>query len=255
MFTITARPIDANGPTTACAATAHASPIEANGLILIQPNTGSDAIDIAAAFDRLGPELSDHGFERFAFFAENHSTWTMNWKQPYETFLEAYHIFSLHRTTLAKEILSTPMLTEVFGPHGRGVLMGRNAIEMLKRDSAEWTFKGTTNLVYWLFPNTVLSLPMTGHAELWQFYPCEGRSDRTRVHVRFYTPAVVQSDKEKAFWDRMIDFTMNVVTTEDFAQQERIFANMRSGLLPELIFGRNEPALINYHRGIEAALG
>ena len=75
------------------------------------------------------------------------------------------------------------------------------------------------------------------------------------VTVRFYIPAEESNEARRAFWDRVVDFTMKVVTTEDFAQQEAIWRNVRSGHLPAVVFGRNEPALIHYHRAIDAALG
>ena len=225
---------------------------EACGLILVRPRVGGAPVDVAAELHELAPEMKGHAFDGMSWFGEHHSSWTMNWKQPYESFLETYHIFSLHRDTLAKEVMSTPMLTDTMGPHGRGVLMGRNAPEVLKRPQDEWCFAGHANLVYWLFPNTVLSMPMTGHAELWQFYP--DAPDRTRVHVRFYAPQVLQTDRERSFWTNMMNFTMDVVTQEDFAQQEAIYTTLKTGQLPELHFGRNEPALIHYHRSLARAL-
>lgn len=225
---------------------------EACGLIVVNPRVGGEAVDVAAMLGPLAAEFEGHGFGNKAYFAEHHSSWTMNWKQPYETFLEAYHIFALHKDSLAREVLSTPMLCEPMGQHGRGVLMGRNAPNLLSQPVEAWRFSRHANLVYWLFPNTVLSMPMTDHVELWQFYP-EG-VDRTRVHVRFYTPQPLQADRETEFWKGMVDFTMGVVTNEDFAQQEAIFKNLRTGQLPELYFGRNEPALIHYHESLARAL-
>lgn len=226
------------------------------GLILVRMERTDSSSDLVRdmEFNGLDEELKVHEFESFAFFEERHSEWRMNWKQPYETFLEAYHIFALHQGTLAKEVLSTPMLTDAFGPHGRGVLMGRRAKELADRPEEEWERAGNANIVHWIFPNTVLSLPMTGHAELWQFYPVADSPMQTQVHVRFYTPEPVETDKERNFWERMVEFTMGVVTTEDLAQQELIHKNIRSGSLPELIFGRNEPALIHYHEALAQRL-
>jgi hypothetical protein len=51
----------------------------------------------------------------------------------------------------------------------------------------------------------------------------------------------------------MVDFTMSFVS-EDFVQQEQIFGNLISGLLPEMIYGHNEPALIHFHQSLEAVL-
>jgi phenylpropionate dioxygenase-like ring-hydroxylating dioxygenase large terminal subunit len=226
---------------------------EQGGLLLVRPAAGGEPIDVGHELAGLASELAALGLEGFTFYAERHSTWTMNWKQPYDSFLEAYHIFSLHRDSLSKEVLSTPMLTDAFGPHGRGLVMSRAGLRLLDLDESEWTLRGSGNLVYWLFPNTILNLPAPGHVELWQFYPAENDAGRTRVHVRFYTPGEPASDNQRAFWDRMVDYTMSFVD-EDFVQQSTIFANLRSGILPELIFGRNEPALVHYHHALDHAL-
>jgi hypothetical protein len=90
--------------------------------------------------------------------------------------------------------------------------------------------------------------------ELWEFHPEAGSPDRTRVSIKFYTPGEVGSDKERDFWHRNVEYTTGVVFVEDFPQQQTIHANLRSGLLPELIYGRNEPGLIHFHRFLAAAL-
>ena len=230
---------------------------EVSGLILVRPVVtpeGGQPIDGGALLSGMESELSDRGFDGLTFFAEDQSEWAMNWKQPYETFLEAYHIFALHKESLARVILSAPMLTDTFGPHGRGLLMGHAAKGLLEQEVDAWTFEGRANLVYWLFPNSVISMPMTGHVEHWQFFPHEERPDRTQVLVRFYVPGDTPSDDKRAYWKRLVDFSLRVVTSEDFAQQVKIYKGLRSALLPELHFGRNEPALIHFHRSIERAL-
>ncbi len=224
------------------------------GLIVVGATPQAGPVDVEDLLAGLGSELASHGFESWALVGERVNTWDMNWKMPYETFLEAYHIFALHRDSLAKQVLATPMLSEFFGPHGRGVLTGREAPKLEKLHTDQWRFKNHANLVYWLFPNTVLSMPMTGHAELWQFYPGTGPAT-SRVSTRFYAPAEPATDKERAFWSRMIDFTMTVVENEDFVQQEAIQRNVGTGIYEQRIFGRNEPAMIHYHEGLDRALG
>jgi hypothetical protein len=45
-----------------------------------------------------------------------------------------------------------------------------------------------------------------------------------------------------------------VTNDEDFPQSIAIHRNLASGAIPELVFGRNEPSLIHYHRQIAAAI-
>ncbi len=226
---------------------------ESSGIVYVSPSIDAGPIDAEKELAGLGPTLSGVGFEDFVLFDEQRSTWTMNWKQPYDTFLEAYHIFSLHKESLSKETLSTPMLSESFGPHSRGVVLQREAIKLLTRPEDEWTLRNNANVFFALFPNSILNLPAPGHAELWQFFPDGARVDRTRVHVRFYTHGEPASANQRAFYERMIQFTTSFVA-EDFRQQEDIYFNLKSGLLTEMIYGRNEPALSHFHRMLDVVL-
>jgi len=93
---------------------------------------------------------------------------------------------------------------------------------------------------------------MSGHVELWQMYPEPGDPHRTRVGVKFYVPSGRVAEGE--FWDANVRFTHRVVFEEDFGQQQDIHRSLRTGLMPEVIYGRNEPALIHHHQSVEAAL-
>jgi phenylpropionate dioxygenase-like ring-hydroxylating dioxygenase large terminal subunit len=227
---------------------------EAGGLITIRPDPSTAPLHGAEHLGGLGDELDGLGFDRLTLMAEQHHDLRANWKQPYETFLEAYHVFALHRTTLANQIMSTPMLADFYGPHGRGVLMGREMpkrLPGLPRD--QWRLRQYGNLVYWLFPNAIISLPMTGHAELWLVYPHRTDPGRCHVNLKFYVPTHTVEERAE-FWQRMLNYSSTIVLEEDFRQQEAIYNGIASGMHPGFIFGRNEPALIHYHRALHAAL-
>lgn len=227
---------------------------ETGGLILLRPSAGTAPIDGAAHLGALTEEFAAYGFEDLTLFAERTLDLRTSWKQPYETFLEAYHVFALHRDTISREILSTPMLADFFGPHGRGVLLGRKTEKLIRENGGRHTLRNTGNIVYWLFPNVVLSMPMTGHAELWQTYPDPDTPGRCTVALRFYIPRAQAIEERRPFWDRMLDYTTRIVMEEDFPQQERIYQGLASGSHPGPVFGRNEPALIHFHRCIDEAL-
>jgi hypothetical protein len=95
---------------------------------------------------------------------------------------------------------------------------------------------------------------MSGHAELWEMYPEPEDPHRTRVTVRFYTPGRPKTDEEQAFYATNVKLTTQVVFKEDFDQQQDIHRSLRTGLMPEVVFGRNEPMLIHHHEQIELAL-
>ncbi len=52
-------------------------------------------------------------------------------------------MFSLHRDTLAPDMLSTPFVGEDFGPHTRGVVMRKEVVQLLEQPESEWDLKPT----------------------------------------------------------------------------------------------------------------
>jgi phenylpropionate dioxygenase-like ring-hydroxylating dioxygenase large terminal subunit len=226
------------------------------GLILVRLEPADDEmrIDVEAELAGLGPELADWGFDRWRFFDQREGVFEANWKLVRDTFLESYHVFSLHRDTLAPDMLSTPFVGEEFGPHDRGVVVRKEVVSLLERPESEWELKPYGSIVYILFPSAVINLPMSGHAELWEMYPEPGNPHRSRVTVRFYVPREPVSDEDRAFWDANVRFTHRVVFEEDFGQQQDIHRSLRTGLMPEVVYGRNEPALIHFHSEVEVAL-
>lgn len=225
---------------------------ERSGIVLVRPG-GGEPIDADAELGGLAPELAEHRFADHRFFAEHHSEWEMNWKLGVDTFLEAYHIFSLHRATIAPDFLSTPSLHDPFGPHSRVLAFRRSVLELADQSESDWRLRPHCSILYRLSPHVVLNLTAAGHTEMWEFNPLSS-PHRTAVTIRFYTPSEVTSDQERRFWNRNVEYTVGAVVKEDMAQQAAIHANLRTGLLPEVIYGRNEPGLIHFHQTITAAL-
>ncbi len=218
------------------------------------PGERAEAIDVERELNGLGPEIGDLGFEQWHFLEERRGLFEANWKLIHDTFLESYHVFSLHRDTLAPDMLSTPFVGENFGPHTRGVVTRKEVTSLLERPESEWELRPFASVVYILFPSIAINLPMSGHAEFWEVYPEPDDPHRTRVAVRFYVPRRPTSDEERAFWDANVRFTTKVVFDEDFGQQQDIHRSLRTGLMPEVVYGRNEPALIHHHEEVARVL-
>jgi phenylpropionate dioxygenase-like ring-hydroxylating dioxygenase large terminal subunit len=224
------------------------------GVIFARLGRSEEEIDVERELAGLGPELASYNLDSWRFLDERAGVFEANWKLIHDTFLESYHVFSLHRDTLAPDMLSTPFVGEEFGPHSRGVVMRKEVTRLLEQPEAEWELRPYGSIVYILFPSVVINLPMSGHAELWQIYPEPADPHRTSVTVKFYVPREPTTDEERAFWDANVRFTHRVVFEEDFGQQQDIHRSLRSGLMPEVIYGRNEPALIHHHVEVERAL-
>ena len=55
-------------------------------------------------------------------------------------------------------------------------------------------------------------------------------------------------------WDKNMQLVLDVVTGEDFPTGRTIQLGLTSGAQTHTVFGRNEPAMIHYHRSLRAAL-
>lgn len=108
------------------------------GLVLVRiGGERSGPIDVESELAGLGHEIGDWGFEHWHFFDERSGVFDANWKLIHDTFLESYHVFSLHRDTLAPDMLSTPFVGEDFGPHSRGAVMRKEVVGLLERPQSE----------------------------------------------------------------------------------------------------------------------
>jgi phenylpropionate dioxygenase-like ring-hydroxylating dioxygenase large terminal subunit len=222
------------------------------GLIVARVG-GNAPIDIASELGGLGPEIGELGLDGYVFFEERSGVFDANWKLIYDTFLESYHIFSLHRDSIGPDLLSTPFVADTFGAHARANVMRREVTKLLELPESEWDLRANSSLVYLLFPSALINLPMSGHAELWEVYPEPDDPHRTRVTLKFYVPEE-PSEEQRRFWETNVKFTQKVVFKEDFDQQQDIHRSLRTGLMPEVIYGRNEPLLIHHHQQLELAL-
>lgn len=223
------------------------------GLVLVRLG-GSEPIDVEEELGGLAPELASHRLDGYWFSDERSAEFSMNWKLALDTFFEGYHIFALHRKTLAADFLSAPSLTETMGDHGRTVVFRRDVVGLLEKEKSEWALRPHSTIVYRLFPNAVINMPSSGHVELWRVNPVGDDPGKCRVDVRFYLPAEPTTDKARNFWRKNVDLTVSVVFGEDFTQQEDIYRTLRTGLLPDVVYGMNEPSLIAQHRSYDQEL-
>ena len=105
---------------------------------------------------------------------------------------------------------------------------------------------------YLIAPNVLLT-HQVDHIQFWRVYPLDGAS-RCRVELNLFWPLPMDEEAERKA--RLnVDLVWQVTTDEDFPQSLAIHRNLASGVLPELVFGSNEPALIYYHQNIAKAIG
>jgi phenylpropionate dioxygenase-like ring-hydroxylating dioxygenase large terminal subunit len=223
---------------------------EGHGLIFVRP--GSDEpIDLDAVLCGLGPELDSYKLASYHHVETRTHTQAINWKLVVDTFLEAYHIFSLHKQSIAPHYFSRSTLFDPYGPHSRFIGLRRSILDLVGTPEESWSILPHATMHYVLAPNALLVHQMD-HFELWRVFPLA--VDRSLVHTSLYAPSQPDDERAQRYWRKNLDILLQVTNTEDFPQCERIQAALAAGAIDTLFFGRNEPALAHFHRSLAAML-
>ena len=215
--------------------------------LLLDP---AGSLDLDAALGDFGAELAAFGLADYRHRGSHVWTKRMNWKLGVDTFLEYYHVPILHRASIGKTLFGTVFLYEACGRHSRLVAPRRSIVDQRDDDPATWRVVPHATIVYRLFPNAVF-ISQGPHVELMRFFPDPERPDTTACRFSFASPADDRSNRD---WEEMMRLALGVLDNEDFAVMEGVQANLAAGVQREIVFGRNEIGLQNFHQERDTAL-
>jgi hypothetical protein len=174
----------------------------------------------------------------------------MNWKLILDTFTESYHIRWLHKSTIAPYFNSDCVIFEPFGRNCASIGLRANVLDELAKPKEEWSLLPYGTIQYFLVPNALV-VHQLDHIELWRVEPLD--VGRVRTMTSIFAP---QPPTESAlrYWTKNLDLLLDVTGSEDFPTMEQIYATLRAGALPELVYGRNEPPLVHLHTTLNELL-
>ena len=223
---------------------------EKYGLIFVHP-TSTAPFDVDTVLCGAEDEIADYGLADYVHVETRFNTWKMNWKLFLDTFTEAYHIRFLHKNTIAP-YFACDVIFDAYGPNPRTIGLRKDVVEQFStKPKDEWRLLPYSTTQYFLVPNGILVYQLD-HIEVWRVTPIDVGT--TMIATSIFAPEPPQSEKALRYWIRNLDAVLRVTETEDFPSMEQIQKNMASGALPELIYGRIEPALVHLHQSINAAL-
>ena len=75
------------------------------------------------------------------------------------------------------------------------------------------------------------------------------------MDLALYVPKAPTTEEERIHWEKNMQLVLDVVTGEDFPTGRTIQIGLTSGAQDQVVYGRNEPAMIHYHRSLRSALG
>ena len=229
---------------------------EKHGLLFVRPSPlragESETIDVDAWLGDFAGAFAALDLARFPLHSADRVTPALNWKFAIDTFLEGYHIPHLHRRTIAPYFIGNVGTFDAAGPHSR-MCVPRNSIET-QRPLADDRRGFLPHIIalYQLFPNAVL-IWQVDHVELWRAFPDRIDPGRCEVELTLYRPE--PTERPAAYWEKNRDIAIRTVLEEDFPLGERMQVGFESGATGEVVYGRNEPSLVHFHKSIRDALG
>lgn len=222
---------------------------EAAGLVFVRPE-GDEPIDVDAHLAGLGIELAAYRLDGFVAYARRRSTWQANWKLIVDTYMESYHVFSLHKGSVGPDYPGHVMVYDPFGPHLRFPVPRATLFALRDQPRESWNLLQHATVQYLLGPVAIVNHTVD-HVLTWRFLP--EAPDRTTIEMVFYVPAVDQADDRRPYWDDWVNLHLDVTYQEDFPASEAIHRTLVSGRVEATTLGANEIAVRHFHRAVDAA--
>lgn len=223
---------------------------EAEGLIFVRVRTG-EPIDVGRYLGAARPDLAALDLGATVLVDQRQAEWAMNWKLLLDTFGEAYHIRTLHTTTLAPYFDSGCTIVEPLGPHQVNVGFRKKLDDELTKPEAEQQLLPFATMQFFVLPNALIVFQVD-HIEVWRVEPIA--VDRCRATTSVFALRGPVDDAQRAYLVKNLDLLLDVTGREDFPMMESIQANLASGAVPDVVFGRIEPGLVHLHRSVDDAL-
>ena len=220
---------------------------ERAGLIYVML-TPDLALDVDAWLGEFAPELATLKLDEWTIF-EQRELPGPGWKVALDGYLEAYHHNSLHGKTVGKMTVGNLLVLDTFGPHQR-LTFGRKTLgELQNQTEAEWDVGKHIRLIHNCFPNLSVSGILGDHCLVSQIFPGP-TPDTTLTRQTVLVAQPPLTDEARAASRLFSDMVLQAVRDEDYVVGASIQEGLQSGANREFLFGRNEPAVQNYHRTV-----
>lgn len=245
--------------------------VERDGLLWVHPQPDGE-LNVGELLGDLADELASHNISTLAYAGMSTIDKNLNWKLANDTFGETYHFQKLHKDTLGRLYIGNNLHFKEFGRHHRFVTANLGIHEMRQLPEEEWKITRATFVLYYLFPNIQLVIG-EGTATLIRIYPDRTNPGRSISKISFYyTQEVVDQidpDAEVSASDvynpesrqetgpslaASREVFRSTIENEDYVMGEMQQQAAENGVLGEIQFGRNEPALHHFHNSFREAM-
>lgn len=226
-------------------------PVEERHGLLWGRLSGGEPLSLERYLSTLDADFSHLSLSSQVMYQPTRFSVEMNWKLAIDIFLEAYHVRYVHHKSIYPIFFDNLALFESFSPHQRNFFPKRTILSLAAEDKASWRLRAHCNILYHIFPNTLL-LVQPDHLSMFHVQP-DGVA-RSKVFAYTLLPEAPASEKAAAYWQKNIDILYGALK-EDFAMGESIQRGAASGANEELLLGRYEQSLQRFHHAVSSYLG
>lgn len=230
---------------------------ERYGMLWVRPSPGA-AIDVDECLGGLEEDMEHWGLGSHHFSTSQVMKADINWKLAIDTFGENYHFDVLHRDTLAPEFHGNLQTHDIYGMNYRMVFAYKRFLEVAQQipDPNNWPVRYMSLAVYFIYPNTIVLVDQFA-VDVLRMFPDEGSPGKSRTAHSWYLheSAVDHFDEHPEHIEERFEGFNGVIEREDYVMARSTQMTAERGILPHVIFGRNEPALHHYHNAHRKGLG
>ena len=173
-----------------------------------------------------------------------------NWKIAYDGYLDLYHLPILHKDTFGPNFPNQAHYY-AWGPHQRVSSPHPGLAALDGRPEEEFPDAVLMGGVWTIFPHVSIATFDAGGPGvlLSQLFP--GKTPRESVTVQTYLMSQEPDDEQRALALKQVELLEYVVREEDYATGLRQQGALATGVLDEVLFGRNEGGGHRFHRWVE----
>lgn len=233
--------------------------LERAGLIwvILDPASQLNIEDFLCGYDEM---LAHFGLESWHLFGTKRVDGP-NWKMAFDGYLDLYHLPVLHAKVFGKMSNRTHYFE--WGPHQRVTQPtsmrldpGKGMIDLLKMEPDEWPMTSLMDGVWTIFPNvSVATFYGGGVSGVFISVLVPGATVKESVTHQFYLMQSEPADeKSREDAQRRFDGLEVVVREEDYATCKRQHSGLRSNLIDQVYFGRNEGGNQRFHAWVNRIL-
>jgi len=164
--------------------------------------------------------------------------------------LEVYHHNQLHNNTVGRLTVGNLLVLDTYGPHQR-LTFGRKSLEKLnKLPESEWNPLENIRLIHSVFPNLSISGILGDHCLVSQVFPSSS-PNKTLTFQTIMSAKKPSSKEEISNSEAFSKMVLQAVKEEDYKMGLEVQSNITNLSEDYFVYGRNEPAVQNYHSWIK----